>query len=75
MSDDNIRKELIDIYEKIGIPTKLKLNKDKVLSLIKHDKKSIGAEIDCVVVDEVGSFKFKKMSLSDIENRMEYISM
>lgn len=75
MSDDNIKKELIEIYEKLGLPTKVKFNKDRVLSLIKHDKKSIGDEIDCVVVDEVGSFKFKKMSLSDIEYRMKYISM
>lgn len=75
MSDDNVRKELIEINEKLGLPKKVTLNKDKVLSLIKHDKKSIGDEIDCVVVDEVGSFKFRKMSLSDIEDRMKYISM
>ena len=75
MSDDNIKNELIKIYEKIGLPTKVSMNKQNVLSLIKHDKKSFGDDVDCVVVDDVGSFNFKKMTLSEIEDRMMYISM
>lgn len=75
MSDDNIKNELIEIYEKIGLPIKVSMNKQNVLSLIKHDKKSFGEDVDCVVVDDVGSFNFKKMTLSEIEDRLKHISI
>lgn len=73
MSDDSIKKELIEIYERIGLPTKVKLNKDKVLSLIKHDKKSIGDDIDCVVVNEIGAFEFQKMTIDQISKKLTCI--
>lgn len=75
MSDDNIKKELGEIYEKIGLPIKVSVNKQNVLSLIKHDKKSFGDDVDCVIVDDVGSFNFKKMTLSEIEDRLKHISI
>ena len=74
MSDDSIKNELIEIYEKIGLPTKVTINKEKVLSLIKHDKKSIGDEIDCVVVNKAGTFEFEKMTIEEIADRFDIIS-
>lgn len=74
MSDDSIKNELIEIYEKIGLPTKVTINKEKVLSLIKHDKKSIGDEIDCVVVNKAGTFEFEKKTIEEIADRFDIIS-
>lgn len=73
MCNDSIKKELIDIYDKIGLPTKVRLNKEKVLSLIKHDKKSFGDDVDCVVVDQVGTFEFKKMTIDEIKEKITCI--
>ena len=74
MSDDSIKNELIEIYEKIGLPTKATINKEKVLSLIKHDKKSFGDDVDCVVVDKTGTFEFEKMNIEEIADRLDIIS-
>ena len=74
MSDDSNKNELIEIYEKIGLTTKATINKESILSLIKHDKKSFGDDVDCVVVNKAGTFEFEKMTIEEIADRFDIIS-
>lgn len=53
----------------VGLPYKYEGDKEKIYKALVHDKKSEGKEITVVKCDEIGSFRFEKMtpkSLSEL---------
>ena len=67
MCSESVRNKLLKVLEKLGLPTAVEGNEDALISACKHDKKLSGAEITIVYVERVGSFEFKKMSISELE--------
>lgn len=65
-SSPSVKVELESLLKKYNLPTYCNFDKKKALSLIAHDKKSINGKISTIQVDRIGSFKIKKLSLSDI---------
>ena len=65
-SSDEVKKSIKDILEKYGLPTSCEFNKDRVLELIKHDKKASGDTISTIHVNAIGSYDIVKMTLDEI---------
>ena len=69
-ASENVKEVLIPLLKKYDLPTSVNINKEKLLSLIVHDKKASGNSIDIILVDEIGSYKIKKVNVNDLSNYM-----
>ena len=65
-SSNKVKKLITDILKQYNLPISCNYDKNKVLDLIKHDKKASGDLISTIYVDDIGSYKIKKMSISEI---------
>lgn len=65
-SSDKVKNALKDILEKYGLPTSCEFDKDKVLELIKHDKKASGDSVATIHVNKIGTYEIVKMTLPEI---------
>ncbi|MBQ8207777.1 MAG: 3-dehydroquinate synthase [Clostridia bacterium] len=70
MCSDEMRPELIRALEKLGLPTSVEGNIEKMLDIATHDKKCDGGSISVVFVNTPGSFEFKKMPIEDFKSLM-----
>lgn len=67
-SSDEVKKSLKNILEKYGLPTSCEFDKNKVLELIKHDKKASGDMVATIHVNSIGSYDIIKMTIPEIAN-------
>ena len=67
-SSDEVKKSLKEILEKYGLPTSCEFDKNKVLELIKHDKKASGDMVATIQVNTIGTYNIVKMTLPEIAN-------
>lgn len=67
MCSESVRNRLLKVLTKLGLPTAVEGNEDALISACKHDKKLSGDEITIIYVERIGSFEFKKMSISELE--------
>lgn len=63
MSAPAVRARLVSLFEKTGLPTKLDVEIDAILSTLSHDKKCKGGEIHYIFVPEIGSFSIERAAL------------
>ena len=76
MCSDKARERLVPVLKKAGLPTELSLGENalaEVMAAVSHDKKSNVGGVDAVLVQEVGSFEIKKLTLSEIEEKTKKI--
>ena len=76
MCAGEVRERLVPVLKKAGLPTELSLGENalaEVMAAVSHDKKSNVGGVDAVLVQEVGSFEIKKLTLSEIEEKTKKI--
>ena len=61
-----IRARLISALRALGLPTEWRGDVDAVIALAAHDKKCVGNGVMAVAVDEIGSYKIKKMTAKEL---------
>ncbi len=66
MCSDKVKNRLISVLEKLNLPTQTELEKSKVLSVLRHDKKADDSSISAVFVDEIGTFRIEKVSADSL---------
>ena len=64
MCAPEVRRRLKSVLEKAGLPTTTDVDIDAALAAVGHDKKMEGSTINYVYAPEIGSFEFRKASLS-----------
>ena len=64
-TSDSVRKRLIPVLKKLGLPTEYSGNTEGALSFISHDKKCEGDLVSVVFVDEIGSFRTEKLEVRE----------
>lgn len=67
MCSGEVREQLIKVLKKIGLPTKCGINGEELFYALRHDKKSNGNSITVVFVENIGEFKMKEISFSELE--------
>lgn len=65
MCSASVRRRLIEVYKKIGLPCSLDFDSERVFEAVTHDKKLDGSLINLVFVPEIGTYEMKQMSLPD----------
>ncbi len=75
MCSENVRKRLIPVLQKLNLPTEIKINTEKVISAVAHDKKMRDSTVNAVLVNEIGSFEIKKMTVGEIEKKLSSVIM
>ena len=65
-SSDEVKNKLRETLEKYKLPTSCDFDKEKVLELIKHDKKASGDTIATIHVNEIGTYDIVKMTIPEI---------
>ncbi len=71
MCGDSVRDRLSSVLEKYSLPIKIKEAENDLAEYIYHDKKMQAGSVNAVLVDEIGSFRFCKMSPEEIIERTE----
>ena len=67
-SSEKVKEEIKNILLSYNLPTTCEFDKNKVVELIKHDKKASGDTVSTIHVNEIGSYKIVKMTLNEISN-------
>jgi len=69
--DEALRKRVMHIYQKLGLPMSVPVDKEKCLSIICNDKKADGNTIDTIWVDTIGQAQIVTMQMDEIGSLME----
>ena len=65
MCAENVRKRILAVLKKVGLPTTLDFDPESIYEAVTHDKKADGDNIHFICVPEIGSYEMKTTSLSD----------
>lgn len=61
MVSDALRPRLLQVLERIGLPTAVEMDPERVYAALLHDKKASLDGVTVVKVDEPGSFRFEEL--------------
>ena len=70
---EEVRKRLLPVLKKNGLPTEYKKDIDSALKYTVHDKKAEADGVDAVLVDKVGTWEIKRLSLGDFSAMVKKI--
>ena len=69
MCDGEVRRRLLPVLRRLGLPVSLPTDPETVLGFISHDKKCEGERISVIYVPEIGRFEIRVTNVSDFCNR------
>lgn len=71
MCSNEVRERLLEVLKKVGLPTELEFDVDKVLSAMEHDKKVVGVgSITVTYVNVAGKFELVTMPVSELKENV-----
>ena len=70
MCSDYVRERLTKVLKMLNLPTEFDFDREKALNAISHDKKSNGATISTIFVEEVGKYEIREMTLDELKKRL-----
>lgn len=73
MCSSDVRKRLIKVLKKIGLPTKIECSANRVIEAMSHDKKMSGDLITIVTVEKVGQYKMEEIPFLGLANKMKEV--
>ncbi len=62
MCSPKVRARLVNALVLLKLPTSLEFDREGAYSAMLHDKKASGSTVTAVAVDEIGSYRFEKLS-------------
>ena len=68
-----VRERLIPVLTRLGLPTAVKADPDKVFAALLHDKKAAGGRITAVLVNEIGSCEQISLSPEALREKIETV--
>ena len=74
MVSEELRPRLINVLEKLGLPTSVSTEPQRIYEAMLHDKKSEGDGVTVVTVPEPGKWEMKKISFEEIYPLIEMIT-
>ena len=70
MCGEAVRARLLTVLERLGLPTELECDTERVISAIGHDKKLAGESITVTYVNEVGKFKLVTLPVDEFAQKV-----
>ena len=71
MCKGKVRERIVAVLKKVGLPTTLDFDADRVYEALTHDKKADGDHIRVIFVPEIGTYEMKKVSLHDFRQTVK----
>ncbi len=71
MCAPHVRKRLIPVLKKAGLPTETDIDINAALAAVSHDKKMDGSKINYVYCPKIGAFEFRSASLDEYNEVVE----
>ncbi len=68
MCDESIKERVKAVLEKVGLPTEISYDKEKVFSALCHDKKAESDSLTIVICKKIGSFEFLKIKKDELKD-------
>ncbi|MBQ7153775.1 MAG: 3-dehydroquinate synthase [Clostridia bacterium] len=75
MSSENVRKRLLAVMGKYGLPVSISLPHDRIMEALVHDKKGTADGIVTVLCDEPGTYRFLKMTPDELAEKLLYFEV
>lgn len=66
MTNKDNKEKLISILNKYNLPTKIDIDNDKIVEIIKHDKKAKDNLIDIIYVNKIGTYEIKTINIDEL---------
>lgn len=73
MCSESVRARLINVLNKLSLPTSAQFDADKVIELMKHDKKVKDGKLSAVFVKNSGSFLIKEILCESLKSDLSLI--
>ena len=73
MCSPAVRERLIPVLTRLGLPTGVKADSEKVYAALLHDKKAAGGKITAVLVNEIGSCEQVSLSPEALREKIETV--
>lgn len=71
MVSDEVKNRLIPVLKSLNLPTQFSADADTLIEACRHDKKADGKAITIVLVNEIGKFELKKVSIDELSKRIK----
>ncbi len=71
MIDESIKNALLEALSKYNLPTNTNIDIEKIIDLIKVDKKASGDMVSIVYVNKIGSFEFRKIKIDELKEYLK----
>ena len=71
MVSDELRPRLLKVLASVGLPAECRIDADRTIEAIAHDKKADGARISVIYVRKVGSFSIEKLTSEEFCTRLQ----
>lgn len=68
MCEKEIRQRVVDVLNKVGLPTQFDYDKQKVFEALTHDKKASGDTVTVVKSGKIGSFYFEQLPIDSLKS-------
>ena len=65
-ASSHVKRDIKELLIKYNLPVELEYDKNSVIELIKHDKKSNSDTISTIHVNEIGAYEIKNMTINEI---------
>lgn len=66
-SSGSVRERLVKVLSKYNLPVDFSFSSDELLSALRHDKKADSKGVNAVYVNEIGSFEFRFIKFSELD--------
>lgn len=71
MCSEGVKKKLVPVLKKLGLPTEWKADASVLTEACRHDKKASGNMLTIVYVENIGSFEFRTIPFSKLEEMIK----
>ena len=66
MCSEGVKEKLIPVLKRVGLPINIKYDKNSIIEVLKHDKKSIDDSVSVVFVSEIGKFDITEKTITEL---------
>lgn len=73
MCSEEVRGRLLPVLEKLGLPTRIACDPERLIAAMRHDKKMTGEEIAVVTVPEVGRCEIQTLPFEEFARRIREV--
>ena len=74
MVSDALRPRLIAALERLGLPTSVRRDPQRIYEAMLHDKKADGGRVTVITVPEVGRYEMKEISFKELYPKIKMIT-